>query len=88
MKVTLQCPSAQKGDAVLVSSLDGGEITAPAGILRVAPDGTVFFHFRAPGLPGNYRVLVQFAGQEQVLNFYVLDTEHPNNNPPRVKIVD
>lgn len=88
VKVTLQCPGSKKGDPVLVSLLDGGDIVPANEVLKVAPDGTVSFKYNAPATHGLFRVLVQVGEREQRLEFYVLDVDHPGNNPLRVRVVD
>jgi hypothetical protein len=88
VSVTLRFPATRVAQPVLISTLDGGGIIAPKKDLSVAADGTVDFKFQADSEPGLYRVFVQAGVDEYRLEFFVLDTEHPEKNPPRVRIVD
>lgn len=88
--VTLQFPSDTQGKPVMVGALDGGGLTANVGMenLFVDEDGTVVFSFQAGAAPGLYRLIVQLGANDYRLEFYVLDLDHPQNNPPRVQIVN
>jgi hypothetical protein len=87
VKITLHCPAAQKGDAVIFMALDGGRVLQAEQALRVGQDGTATCKYEGGSSPGLYRILVRAGSQEQLLEFYVLDLARPNN-PPRVRIVD
>lgn len=88
--VTLQFPTDLSGKPVRVASLDGGEATADHRMedLFVGEDGTLAFYFQAGSGPGLYRIMVHQEGDDYRLEFWVLDPDHPQNNPPRVRIVD
>ena len=88
VRVTLECPASLKGQPVIVFSPDGGGTVPTNDTVTVKADGTASFVFQAGADHGLYRVFVQAAGQRNLIEFYVLDLEHPNNNPPRVRIVD
>ena len=87
--VTLQFSSDQRGNLVEIGSLDGGAVTVDnvSQSLTVREDETASFGFQAGFTPGVYRLLVQFGATQYRLQFYVLDLVHPQNNPPRVRIV-
>jgi hypothetical protein len=87
VRVTLEFTDA-RADSAVVSALDGGEIVGANAPLRINRDGTASFIFREAEHPGLYRVIVEAGAQRSLLEFYVLDIEHPKNNPPRVRIVD
>jgi hypothetical protein len=88
VRVTLVCPVSLKGQPVSVFSPDGGGPVSPNDALTVHLDGTASFVFQAGAGHGLYRVFVQAGAQRNLIEFYVLDIEHPSNNPPRVRIVD
>lgn len=75
------------GESVTVSPLDGGA-TIGENARSTSAGGNVQLSYQAGANPGRYRVLVQNAGQEYELEFYVLDTDNPENNPPYVRVVD
>jgi hypothetical protein len=88
--LTLQFSSGHKGKPVMVSALDGGGLAASNGMenLLVGEDGTVALSFQAGAAPGLYRLLVQLGVNAYRLEFYVLDLVHPQDNPPRLQIVN
>ena len=88
--VTLQFPTEMAGNPVMVAPIDGGQVTAFNGTngLFVGNDGTVAFSFQAGRAPGLYRLIAQLGANDYRLEFYVLDPDHPDKNPPRVRIVD
>ena len=88
VSVAVRFSSSRAAQPVLISTLDGGRIVASKKDLSVSAEGTVDFKFQAGSEPGLYRVLVQAGVDEYRLEFYVLNTQHPEKNPPRVRIVD
>ena len=74
--VTLQFPSAQAGTPVAVTALDGGRISG-GGNGVVLPTGRMLFTFSPGAMPGRYRVMVYLPGQQNLLEFYVVDPAHP-----------
>jgi hypothetical protein len=79
--IAVQYSTANPGQAVSVEALDGGQVIATAKDLVVAADGTIRFRFRAGHQPGVYQVALHYGAQELGLHFWVLDDEHPKNNP-------
>jgi hypothetical protein len=88
VRVTLVCPVSLKGQPISVFSPGGGGPVSPNDARTVHLDGTASFVFQAAANHGLYRVFVQAGAQQNLIEFYVLDLEHPSNNPPRVRIVD
>jgi hypothetical protein len=89
--VTLQFPQQDlKGQPVSVSSLDGGSISSVDGAsdLRITEFGTAPFQFHAGHQPGLYRLLIGFGTALYQLEFYVLDLQNTERNPPRVRVVE
>jgi hypothetical protein len=82
--IAVQYPKANIGQTISVDALDGGAIVAPTKNLVVAPDGTIHFKFRAGHQPGVYQIALRNGVQELGLQFWVLDQDHPRNNPPVV----
>ena len=87
VNVALKFPGKGAGEAVAVGALDGGTLTGQQG-LATSAQGVAQFTYQGGGVPGCYRVLVHIAGQDYWLEFYVLNTTNPSNNPTRVRIVD
>jgi hypothetical protein len=76
--VTLQFPTEKAGLQVSVGCLDGGEILGNHSV--ILPTGKVLFSFR--GLePGLYRVLVDVSGEQNRIDFYVIDPNRPLPTP-------
>lgn len=82
VKIVLLYPAAKAGHTILAGALDGGRVIAPKRALTVAADGTVEFKFQAGKEPGLYQVSVDDGLSEMGLQFWVLDEQHPENNPP------
>ena len=79
--ITVSYPTTDAGRAITVEALDGGSVVAPAKNLTVAADGAIHFKFRAGHQPGVYQIALRNGVQELGLQFWVLDEEHPANNP-------
>jgi hypothetical protein len=79
--IVVQYSTATAGAPVTVVPLDGGAIVASGKDLVVAADGTIHFKFRAGHQPGTYQIALHNGGQEVGLQFWVVDDEHPGNNP-------
>jgi hypothetical protein len=79
--IAVQYSTATAGAPVTLVPLDGGAIVASDKNLIVASDGTIRFKFRAGHQPGVYQIALHNGNQELGLQFWVLDEEHPRNNP-------
>ena len=79
--IAVQFSTSDAGQAVTVEPLDGGQVIAAANNLAIAPDGTIHFKFRTGHQPGAYQIVLRSGAQELGLQFWVLDEEHPKNNP-------
>jgi hypothetical protein len=79
--ITVQYSTGNAGQAVTVEPLDGGQVIAAAKNLVIAPDGAIHFKFHAGHQPGDYQNVLRNGAQELGLQFWVLDEEHPKNNP-------
>lgn len=88
--VTLQFPEELKGKPVSVSSLDGGSVSSVDGAsdLKISVDGTAPFQFHAGHQPGLYRLIIMLGPAFYHLEFYVLDLQNTQRNPPRVQVVE
>jgi starvation-inducible outer membrane lipoprotein len=75
--VTLQFPTTAAGTPVALAPLDGGRIVA-TGNGVVLPTGRMLFTFSPGAMPGRYRVMLYLPGEQQLLEFYVVD---PNHSP-------
>ncbi len=82
VQVTIQYPASQALATVLAETLDGGSITFPAGGSVIDAQGTFSFTFQAGHDPGLNQVSLRQGLQELGLQFWVIDTQNPDNNPP------
>ena len=82
VQVTIQYPATQALQTVLAETLDGGTITFPAGGSVTSAQGTLTFTFQAGHDPGLNQVSLRQGVQELGLQFWVIDTQNPLNNPP------
>lgn len=73
--VTLQFPATAAGMPVAATPLDGGRIGGGNGV--VLRTGRTLFTFSPGAVPGRYRVMVYTPGQQHLLEFYVVDPNHP-----------
>ena len=87
VSVKLKFKGATSGQALTVSSLDGGTVSG-ADSPSLSSNGTVHFDYEAGPAPGLYRLLIQLEAKEYWFEFYVLDLNNPQNNPPRVRVVE
>jgi hypothetical protein len=79
--IAVQYSTAVAGTPITVVPLDGGAVVASRKDLIVGADGTIRFKFRAGHQPGVYQIALHNGNQELGLQFWVLDEEHPANNP-------
>jgi hypothetical protein len=79
--IAVRYSMATVGAPITVVPLDGGAVVASGKDLTVAADGTVHFKFRAGHQPGLYQIALHNGNQELGLRFWVVDDEHPGNNP-------
>ena len=82
--IAVQYSAAPVGQAIIVEALDGGQVIAPTKNLIVGTDGTIHFKFRAGHQPGIYQIALNSGARQLGLQFWVMDEEHPRNNPPVV----
>lgn len=75
------------GQAIAVSAMDGGRLRGTEA-LEIGSEGDTQFDYEGADVPGLYRVVVLAGDTQYILQFYVLDLENPQNNPPRVRILD
>lgn len=82
--IAVQYPAASAGHVISVQALDGGKVIAGGGKLAVAADGSLRFKFHAGHAPGAYHISLRDGTDEVGLEFWVMDEEHPQNNPATV----
>lgn len=87
VQIKLKFKGKKTGEAVHVSSLDGGELSGH-GSLAISSNGNLQFNYQAGAEPGRYRVILSLAQEEYWFEFYVLNTSNPGSNPPRVRVVE
>jgi hypothetical protein len=76
VSVTLQFPTTAAGTPVAFTPLDGGRI-AGDGNGVVSPTGRMLFTFNPGAMFGRYRVMVYTPTERHLLEFYVVDPNHP-----------
>jgi hypothetical protein len=79
--VVVQYPLSSVGRRIAVVPLDGGRILGASKQLVVDAAGTIQFQFQAGTDPGIYQVSLRDSAQEIAVNFWVLDSDTPENNP-------
>ncbi len=80
--ISVQYPRANAGRLIVVEPLDGGRLIANSARLLIAPDGTLAFRFQAGQEPGVYQISLHDGAEELGVEFWVLDPDHPDHNPP------
>jgi hypothetical protein len=80
--VTVQFSTSAAGRTIIVEPLDGGRIIGTSNRLLIASDGTFSFRFQIGHNPGIYQVSLHDRAKELGLQFWVLDSQNPENNPP------
>lgn len=79
--MTVQFAVELAGQVMIVEPLDGGLVTIPDEGLFVAADGTVTFPFQAGDTVGACRVTVHQPDEMNVVHFWAIDADNPENNP-------
>lgn len=79
--ITVQFPVELAGQLIIAEPLDGGIISIPDAGLHVAQDGTISFPFQAGDNVGACRITVHQRDDMNLLHLWIIDSEHPENNP-------
>ena len=80
--VTVQFPTELAGQVILAEPLDGGTLFIPEQGLTVGADGNVTFQLQASEFFGAGRVSVHQPDDCNILQFWIVDPDHPENTPP------
>lgn len=83
VQVSVQYPVTKTGRLIVAEALDGGQVLVQ-GPLVVGLDSIIRFQFRAAHMPGINHIALRDGAQELGLQFWVLDENHPERNPPVV----
>jgi hypothetical protein len=78
--LTVNIPGTESGEDVSVRSLDGGRVISNDN--AITDVGTFSFVFKATPNIGENRVELRYGMRRLRLQFWVLDTANPQNNPP------
>jgi hypothetical protein len=84
VNVTVQLPVIEAGNVIAIEALDGGRLSNVSNPAIVGSDGSFSFTFQAGQSPGKSQVSLHDGVQETGLQFWVLDPQHPENNPPTI----
>jgi hypothetical protein len=87
VEIKLKFRGKKTGESIFLTALDGGTLAGHDG-LAADSGGNAKFDYQAASLPGRYRVLLAVGEEDYWFDFYVLDLENPQNNPPRVRVTD
>lgn len=80
--LSVRFPVAKVRHIISAEPLDGGTVLGVPGGLTVASDGTIHLKFQVDTSPGIRRLVLRDKGAETQIEFWVFDTQHPENNPP------
>jgi len=78
--LTVNIPGTDPGERVSVGSLDGGRVISANNVITGV--GTFSLVFQATPNVGQNRVELRYGMRKLRLQFWVLDTANPQNNPP------
>ena len=81
--IAVQFPVLNTGRSIKAEALDGGQVIVQ-GPMLVGLDGAIHFQFRAGHNPGINHIALHKGTRELGLQFWVLDEQHPEKNPPVV----
>ena len=84
LSLTVQFPAELVGQVVLVDPLDGGSVSVPEEGLTVGTDGNVTFQFQTSDAFGACRIAVHQPDDCNLLQFWIVDPQHPENTPPNL----
>jgi|GEM_PF-2498078 len=79
--VTIQYPVTKTVHRISAEALDGGQVLVQ-GPMLVGLDSSVHFQFRADRSPGVNHITLRDGPRELGLQFWVIDEQHPERNPP------
>jgi hypothetical protein len=82
INVTVHFSSDKAGHALSIEALDGSQIIRASNGARVASDGTFRFSFQATTNAGRNEISLRDGPHVLTLQFWVLDLQNPQNNPP------
>jgi hypothetical protein len=82
VNVTVQLTSDDAGQPATVATPNGGSTSIGSNVAVAGPDGCIGFGFNATTDPGPNTVIVMGASTTVSLQFWVLDSANPQNNPP------
>jgi hypothetical protein len=82
VSVVVQFPPGWGNTPVALQRLDGGNVSAQAGQITIASDGTASFQFHVGNQPGLYRISMDGAGTSSMLSFWVIDPGNLQAKPP------
>lgn len=80
--ISLQYDASISGQSVIADPLDGGQIITPEEGLKADENGVVTFQYQAGTTPGLCRIILHQTGDGDTIQFWVIDTTHPGDNPP------
>jgi hypothetical protein len=82
VNVTLQFGVQKAGQTIQATALDGGVLTIPNGGLVADQNGNVAFQFQVGHDPGLYQVALRDDTHEMGVQFWVINSQAPAENPP------
>jgi hypothetical protein len=77
VEFTLKFANGKKGEPVILSSLDGGEVTLVDAAPTLSGDGTVRFNYQSGNAFGAYRLQILYGPDKYDMTLYVVDADHP-----------
>jgi hypothetical protein len=80
--ITVAFPVELAGQVMLAEALDAGTLIVPEEGLTVGSDGNVVFQFQAGNAFGATRISVHQPDDNNFVQLWVVDPNHPENTPP------
>jgi hypothetical protein len=84
LTITVQFPLDLAGQSMIVEQLDGGLLNFPDGGFVVDSNGNVTIQFQAIDLIGLCRIAVHQPDDQNTIQLWVVDPDHPENTPPNL----
>jgi hypothetical protein len=88
VNVRLQIPPDLADQPITAQAIDGGGMTSIGSSIRIAEaDGSITFAVLATNHPGRNSIVIRIGSTSVCLQFWVMDSANPKNNPSTLTAV-